>query len=169
MGLVCAVLADHVMRRMRQRHATWTSAQLFMAAWASVLCFEAAMELIAVRTQLVAYPSAIHDLSLWAGTRYQLPVYEMVAWSLVLTVPGWLRHRHFQETNPPRSPWVTARRALAIVGLVNVVALSYDVAMVATSLYAGRTVVYPTYFRTGQCGPGTTIECPGPDAPIVTR
>jgi hypothetical protein len=56
---------------------------LFMAAWASVLCFEVAMELIAVRTQLVAYPSVIHDLSLWAGARYQLPVYEMVAgrWS----------------------------------------------------------------------------------------
>jgi hypothetical protein len=93
---------------------------LFMAAWASVLCFEVAMELIAVRTQLVAYPSVIHDLSLWAGARYQLPVYEMVAWSLVFTVPGWLRHRHCRETTAPRGRCVTARRALAIVGLVNV-------------------------------------------------
>ena len=179
MGLLCAVLADAVMTRVRTRRAETSAFAAFLVAWAAVAAFEATMEIVASRLQLSAYPSSIHALTLWAGTTHQLPVYGLLLWSLVLTSVGALRHtrddhgRTAVERGSDRLPvgarWIVVARLLAVVGFVNVVGLGYDVVMIATSTRAGPVATYPTYLRTQQCGPGTPIACPGPGVPLVGR
>lgn len=167
MGLLCAVTADRIMSGQRRRRPVVR----FGLAFAGVLAFEVVMEVIATRLHLVGYPSSIHSLTLWAGHTYQLPVYEMVAWSLVLTSVGALRHGRdaHGRTVVERGGQGAVVRLLAVIGFVNVVALSYDVVLVATSVHAGQVATYPTWLRTGQCGPGTTVPCPGPGVPLVSR
>ncbi len=179
MGLLCAVLADAVMRRVRARRAGTSMLAAFLVAWAAVAVFEATMEIVASRLQLSAYPSSIHALTLWAGTTHQLPVYGLLLWSLVLTAVGALRHtrddqgRTAVERGSERLPigarWVVVARLLAVVGFVNVVGLGYDAVMIVTSTHAGPVATYPSYLRTQQCGPGTSIACPGPGVPLVGR
>lgn len=178
MGLLCAVAVGAIMSAVRERRPRWGPVALFLSAWAGIFVFEFCMELVAVRLQLVAYPSSIHSLTLWAGHTYQMPIYEQLLWSLVLTAPGVLRFyrggdgRTAVERGADRLPFGGRRnsavRLLAIVAFVNVVALGYDVAMIGSSLYPGRTSTYPTYLRTHQCGPGTTTACPGPRVPLVS-
>jgi hypothetical protein len=181
MGLLCAVLADRVMSRVRLTRRGRPPVRAFLVAWLAVAVFEVAMEIIAVRTGLTGYPSSIRRLTLWAGTTHQLPVYEMAMWSLVLTAVGALRHSArgrdhgwtAVESGADRLALTTRRRTVirlvAVVGFVNAAGLSYDVAMIATSTHAGPVSTYPSYLRTDQCGPGTAIQCPGPRVPLIGR
>jgi len=175
LGLFLGMLATSVMRRTRRQRPAFGALRIFLAAWAVIFCVDLVLEIVAIRTELVAYPSSIASLTLWAGRTYQLPLYEMMLWSFVLTATGALRFRVDERGRslPERGAdrigsgrQATIWRLLAVIGFVQVVALGYDAVMVGTTLYAGPTDEYPTYLRTRQCGPGTHVACPGPDAPI---
>jgi hypothetical protein len=176
LGLVFGMLATGVMRRARRRWPSLGPVGIVLTAFAVVLVAEFFLEMLVIRTQLVAYPSAIRDLTLWAGTIHQMPVYEQVLWSMVLTFTGALRYfvdlegHSFVERGTGRLPivdrWRTILRLFAVIGAIHAAAISYDIAVNVASLYAGPVAQYPSYLRTHQCGPGTNIRCPGPYVPI---
>jgi hypothetical protein len=177
LGLAFGMLATGVMRWARRRWPTVGPLGIVVTAFIVVFVAEFLLELLVVRTQLVAYPSAIRGLTLWAGTTHQMPVYEQVLWSGVLTFTGALRFfvdprgRSFVERGADRlqigARLRTTLRLFAVIGAVHAAAFSYDIAVNAAGLYAGSVAQYPSYLRTQQCGPGTDILCPGPRAPIV--
>jgi hypothetical protein len=177
LGLAFAIVASGAMRRAQARWPHLSTARLVIVGWVAVFSIEFLVELLVIRVELVAYPAAVHPLSLWAGTTHQMPVYGMVLWSAVLTSEGVLRFRQDSRGFSPVEQGVehlgvstrarTGVRLLAVIGAVHAAALSYDAAMNVAGLYAGGVDDWPSYLRTEQCGEGTPLGCPGPDAPIL--
>ena len=179
LGLAFGMLATAVMRRARRRWPSLGPVGTVISAFVVIFAVEFFLEMLVIRTQLVAYPSAVRGLTLWAGTTHQMPVYEQVLWSAVLTFTGALRFfvdpsgHSFVERGSERLPlgarWQTAVRLFAVVGAVHAAALTYDVVVNGAGLYAGPVAPYPSYLRTHQCGSGTGIQCPGPHVPIIVN
>ena len=177
LALGFGILGCKVMEFARGRWTRLGPVGLLSVAFLAILVVEFSTELLASLTHLVAYPSSISWMTLFAGTTHQLPVYEQVLWSLVLTATAGLRFftspdgRSVAERGIDRLHVGHKARSLvallAITGFVNVTCVTYDVVMNVTSLYAGHVDLYPTYLRTQQCGPGTGIPCPGPGVPII--
>jgi len=179
LGLGFGMIGCAAMRRAQKRWPGLGPVGLVCIAFAVVFALEFLIELSVIHNGLVGYPSSIRVLTLWAGTTHQVPVYEQLLWSGVLTCTAALRFftdvdgRSVVERGAGRVAVAgRARTALcvfAVVGFVNVVALGYDVVMNAAALYAGHTATYPSYLRTHQCGPGTAVQCPGPGVPVIPR
>jgi hypothetical protein len=177
LGLAFAVLASAAMRRAKRRWPHLGRGSLVGVAWLAVFSIELPLEVLVVRVELVAYPAAVHPLSLWAGTPHQLPLYGMVLWSAVLASGGALRYfrdergwspvEHGADRLRVSARIRTAIRLLAVIGAVHAAALTYDLAMNIAGLYAGGVDEWPSYLRTQHCGPDTPSECPGPDVPIL--
>lgn len=177
LGLTFAIIASNAMWRAKRRWPGVGPLQLAGVAWVSVFSLEFFLEMLVIRVELVAYPAAVHPLSLWAGTTHQMPVYGMVLWSAVLASEGVLRFHLDERGWSPVERGAerlavservrTGVRLLAVVGAVHASALTYDMAMNVAGLYAGGVDEWPTYLRTKHCGEGTPSDCPGPDTPIL--
>jgi hypothetical protein len=177
LGLAFAMVASSAMRRAKARWPQLGMVRLVVVGWVAVFPIEFLLELLVVRVELVAYPAAVHPLSLWAGTTHQMPVYGMMLWSAVLTSEGVMRYRLDSRGFSPVEQGAdqlgvservrTGLRLLAVIGAVHGAALTYDAAMNVAGLYAGGVDEWPTYLRTRQCGEGTPVGCPSPDAPIL--
>ena len=177
LALGFGMLGCAVMRAVRQRRPSVGPVGLVLCAFVVIFIGEFLTELLVITTHAIGYPSSIPSLTLFAGTTHQVPVYEQVLWSAVLTATAALRYftgpdgRSGVERGIDRVKAGPRLRSLicllAVTGFVNVTCVTYDVAMVFTSIYAGHTQLYPTYLRTHQCGPGTSVACPGPGVPIT--
>lgn len=178
MSLCCAILACGAMRKAQARWPQLGSIGTFAAGYLAVLCIELPMEIIAVHSGLLGYPSAAPSLTLWAGTTEQLPVYGPLLWTASLTSLGWLRYRVDAAGRTTAERGIdrlrvsqrvrTVLSTLAIVGYVHTaVIVIYDIPINFSGMYAGETELYPSYLRTQQCGPEGPVACPGPTSPIV--
>ena len=177
LALGFSMLGCAVMNAVRRRHHAIGPVGLVLSAYGVIFVGEFLTEVLAITTHLIGYPSSIPALTICAGTTHQIPVYEQALWSAVLTATAALRYftrpdgRSAVERGADQTSLGTRGRSLlclaAVVGFVNVTCVTYDATMVFSSLYAGRTQLYPTYLRTTQCGPGTSAACPGPGVPIV--
>ena len=177
LALGFSMLGCAVMDAVRRRHPRVGPVGLVLSVYGAIFVGEFLTEVLVICTHLIGYPSSIPALTIFAGTTRQIPVYEQVLWSAVLTATAALRYftsadgRSVVERGEDRTSLGTRGRTMlclaAVVGFVNVTCVSYDAAMVFSSLYAGHTQLYPTYLRTTQCGPGTLVACPGPGVPIV--
>jgi hypothetical protein len=150
LGLGFGVLGAAAMRWARRRRPGLGMVPTVLAGFAAVFAVELLLELIAIRSELVAYPSAIAGLTLWAGKTYQVPLYAQALWSMTLTATAALRFFAADRDGGPDRAAAPSRRAaavrlLAVVGFVHVAALAYDGAMNATVPFAGPTEPYPTY------------------------
>lgn len=171
-----------VLRKIQRRWPHLQTWQLLLAAYAFFVIFDVLVENLALRLGLWAYPGAIRGLSLWSGHYYQYPLYEAVLLPMVFT--AWAHLRFFRDDNgdtwaergadrlalSPRL--VRAVRLLAIVGVCNVVLLSYNAAMAVSGLYSDSwpdDIRKRSYLTNGFCGPGTEQVCPGPGVPIPRR
>lgn len=169
LGLGFGVIGAAAMRRARHRRPSLGTAATVLVGFVAVFAVEVVVELIAIRTELVAYPSAIAALTLWAGKTHQVPLYAQALWSMTLTATAALRFFVDEQSrsvvergaeSATRSGRATALRLLAVIGFVHVAALAYDATMNATVPFAGPTEAYPTYFRGDRCGDGTGVACP---------
>ena len=177
LALGFSILGCAVMDALRRRSPRIGPVGLVLGAFLAIFVGEFLTEVLVIATHLIGYPSSFPALTLFAGTTHQIPVYEQVLWSVVLTATAALRYftspdgRSAVERGADRVTLGTRGRSLlclaAVVGFVNVTCVTYDAAMIVSSLYAGHTQLYPTYLRTAQCGPGTSVPCPGPGVPIV--
>jgi hypothetical protein len=155
LGLAFGAVATAVMRRAQARWPRLGLAGTVLAAYAVVATMELALEVLVIRTELVAYPSTIPVLTLFAGDPRQIPIYAPLLWSAVLTATGALRFfvdhdgrtvvERGVERVRARGAARTGLRLLAVIGFVHATAFAYDLAINETMPWAGHTDPYPTY------------------------
>lgn len=134
------------------------------------------LEVLWVRSGVYAYPAAISEFTLFAGERYQFPVYESIFWGPMWALTGLLfffrddRGRTFVERGIDRVKNARLHaplRLLALIGAINVGFAGYNVLILWTTFQVDPTPAgYPSWLLAGQCGAGSDYECPGPNVPI---
>lgn len=178
-GLVFAVLISALMRAVHRRRPAMTRAGLVGCAIAGAFVIDLLLELAFIRTGMYAYGGAVQRLSIFAGSRYQFPVYEAVFWMPVWGITGALRYfrdDHGRSLLERRADAVrgsegrrNAVRILAFCGLLNTLLLGYNLTFTAMGVWGGPTPALPSYLRNGMCGPGTAYACPAPGEPIPVK
>jgi hypothetical protein len=132
------------------------------------------------RTQLFSYSSTVPSLTLFAGTKYQFPLYETVSWCF--TYLGLACIHHFRDdmgrTLVERgvdSLKVTGRaktfcRWVAIMGACQLVMLvTYNIPYVYWGLHSGptpRALQRDLWRSGGVCGPTAAFSCAAPGHPL---
>ena len=129
-----------------------------------------------------SYPGALKGLTLFEGTYYQFPIWEVFHWPFTWGTFALVRYfvddrgQTFAErgidgvrVSPKRK---TAIRLLAISGMLNL--LFFCTYNIPVGLFWGQnSSAWPkdienrSYFRNGICGEGTTYHCPGPVIPAA--
>jgi hypothetical protein len=173
-ALICAF----AMRTAKQWRPATTSFQLILVAFITMFFCDLVAEFFLVATHMYVYMGSIHELSLFPGTLHQFPLYESVLGGATVAATGSLFYfrddkgntlveRGAQNLTIKRG--MTALRALAIIGFVNVVVLTYTILYIFLNLQMDAWPQdIPSYLRNGICGEGTSIACPAPGVPIHT-
>lgn len=170
-----------LMTRLRTRNPAIGFWRLIGATFLAFVVFDVILETIIVRVQLFSYASTVPSLTMFAGTKYQLPYYEIVSWSS--TYLGLACIHHFRDdrgrTLVERGVdklRVTGRartfaRFLAIMGGCQLVMLvTYNIPYVYWGLHSGpipQALIDEPWRNGGVCGPGTTYVCPDPRLPLA--
>ncbi|HVW31264.1 MAG TPA: spirocyclase AveC family protein, partial [Acidimicrobiia bacterium] len=161
------------MTRAVRRWPARRGVRLFLATWAVLFAVEVVVETLWARTGIMVYAGGIHRLSLFGGTRAQLPLHIPVLVSLTLTLFAWLHHSPAARAALFRgaecSAHPAALRILAMVGAANVIMLAYALPAQFFALHDGRFPALPSYLNNGVCGPAPQPPCPGPGTPILRR
>lgn len=175
-GLWIGIAIRGVMRMARKHRPQITTAQLIGVAALTGMVMDFLIESTLVRQGLWAYPGAVGWLTLWAGETYQFPIYESLFWGPVWGTFGALyyfrddRGYAITERGLDRVQSVGlhgALRVMAMVGILNVVWIPYNAAMMWMSFYVDSTPKnYPSYLLNGMCGEATGYDCPGPATPV---
>jgi hypothetical protein len=155
--------------------------RLLGTTFLAFVVFGLILEAVIVRTQLFSYASTVPSLTLFAGTKYQFPLYETVSWCA--TYLGLACIHHFRDdkgrTMVERGidklrvtgKAKTFARFLAIMGACQLVMLvTYNIPYIYWGLHAGPTpkaLADAPWRAAGVCGPGTGYNCPDPRDPIA--
>jgi len=155
--------------------------RLLGTTFLAFVVFDLLLESAITRTQLFSYASTVPSLTLFAGTRYQFPLYETVSWCG--TYLGLACIHHFRDDRGRtlvergvdklrvRGRAKTFCRFLAIMGACQLVMLvTYNIPYVYWGLHAGpmpKSLVDSTWRNGGVCGPSTAYACPTPKDPIA--
>ena len=181
--LIVAVLgATVLMRRLQRRWPTMGKPGLIASAYACIVVFDVVVELAMTRVGAFTYPGAIKGLTFFHGHYYQFPVYEAVLWGGGWTALACLRYfrddkgrtvveRTIDEVKAtPRQK--AALRFLALVGVTQIIFLSYNVSFAWFGLHGDswpEDIQQRSYFTNGLVGPGTDYAPPGPGTPTPRR
>jgi predicted secreted protein len=125
-----------------------------------------------------AYPGAVRWLTLFAGSRYQFPIYEAVFSGVMLTGVAALRYFVDDKGRTFVDRGIDDIRASA--RQKTTLRIFATTACVASIIFGGFFLPFqwfgahadswpkdlPSYLRNGICGEGTPYECPAPDVPI---
>jgi hypothetical protein len=176
-----AYAGSKFMTRLRRRNPEIGIWRLLGTTFLAYCAFDLVLEMVIVRTQLFSYASVVPGLSLFAGTKYQFPIYEMVSWCL--TYLGLACIHHFRDDKGRTMVErgidklkVTGRaktfaRFLAIMGACQLVMLvTYNIPYVYWGLHSGpipKALVDDTWRSGGVCGPKTAYPCPTPGRPLA--
>jgi hypothetical protein len=124
-----------------------------------LLAIETLGETVWVRAGLLAYPGGVHRLSLFGGTRWQVPLYLILGVSLSLLGPAALRYfanerGSWAERGTQRlrlkGRSTTVVRVLAVAGFLNLSAfLCYNLPIQAAALHAGTYPSTPQWLNNG--------------------
>jgi hypothetical protein len=142
------------------------------------------VELIMTRTQLISYSATIPQLTLFAGTDHQFPLYEPLSWPGTFIILSCL---HFFRDDRGRS-WPergidtlrfrsegtrTFARFLSLVGACQLaILIAFNIPYSFYALHAGpmpKPFVEREWRNGGVCGPKTAYDCPDPALPIARR
>jgi hypothetical protein len=162
---LAAMLGCAVMQRIRTRRPETSNAGLVGLTLCFFLVLEVCFETILVHIDAEAYTGAIHDLTLWAGSDNQLPLYEILFWAVFWT--GMAAFRFFKDDrgytfaergadqlrlSPAK---VTAVRQLALIGGgFAAITVLYNVPWMLTSSHNDSFPQdLPSYFVNGVCSP----------------
>jgi len=176
------LLAGVLLRRIERRWPGISRVRLVALCWATLIVADVIIEIIAIRCGLWAFPGAIREFSLFAGTRHQFPMYEAVTLAGFITAVTVVRHFRDDQGRTAVERGVdhlggstrqqTGRRFLALVGFCNVAYLAYNLSFSLFGLYGDpwvEGVKSRSYLTDGFCGPGTTYACPEPRLPLARR
>jgi hypothetical protein len=134
---------------------------------------------INVRLGLYAFLTTYEPLTLFAGTRYQFPLYNALLWGAVMTVLVATRYYTDEQgltfieasarrlTASPRRQTLVS--VLAVIGFMNLTYfVLYFVPYNVFNMNAGPFPAdLPAHLLNGYCGAGGLIaECPGPGVPL---
>jgi hypothetical protein len=180
MILACAAFANAIMRRAKTYCPNLGWLGLFTVPFCVLCVVNLLVEVLAARLEVLAYPGAIRSLSIFPGSRYQVPLYQVALMSGAMTAFAFLRYFRDEHGRTVAEGGLdqlglTARaktvvRVFALGGILNVVMLA--VYMVPINWFGLHADPWPTeilqrsYLTNGICGPGTSYSCPGPGVPI---
>lgn len=178
-----AYCGSRLMGWLRARNASISRFRLIAYAYLAFCAFDLVLESFITRTQLFSYGSVVPELTLWAGTDHQFPIYETVSWAGTYTVLACLHFfrddqgRSLPERGIDRLRVASGRlrtflRFLAIMGACQLTILvTYNIPYVYWGLHAEMPKVFvEREWRTaGVCGPETAYDCPSPKNPISRR
>ena len=168
---------------LRRRDPAISRLRMILYAYGAFCVFDILLESFITRTQLFSYGSVDPQLSLFAGTDHQFPLYETVSWAGTYTVLACL---HFFRDDQGRSlpergidklkigsgRLQTFARYLAIMGVCQLAILfTYNIPYAYWGMRAEMPKVFvEREWRTaGVCGPNTAYDCPSAEAPIAKR
>jgi hypothetical protein len=173
------VATNRVMDRAKARWPEIGTAGMLGVAFAFNLVSGIGSEILAIRSGLYAFGGAIRGMSLFAGTRNQLPLYEAVCNAVLIggfACLRWFRNERGEtvaergiervRTGARGRTWV---RGLALVGATNAIFFTYNVSWSWFTLDPDpwpQELIEAPYLLDGVCGPGTEYACPGPEVPI---
>jgi hypothetical protein len=173
-----AYAGSRFMTWLRQRNPGIGFFRLLATTFGAFVIFDLILETVIVRTQLFSYASVVPSVSLFAGTKYQFPLYETASWCG--TYLGLACIHHFRDdmgrTMVERGIdklRVSGRaktfcRWLAIMGACQVVMLvTYNIPYVYWGLHAGpvpKALQHDVWRSGGVCGPPrlAAYPCPTP-------
>lgn len=169
------------MTRLRARTPEIGFFRLLGTTFLAFVVFDLVLETVILRTQLFSYASTVPSLTLFAGQKYQFPLYETVSWSS--TYLGLACIHHFRDDKGRTlvergidKLRVTGRartfaRFLAIMGACQLVMLvTYNIPYVYWGMHAGpmpKSLADAPWRNGGVCGSQTAYDCPTPKDPIA--
>lgn len=174
-----AVLGCALVRWMERRHPGLGK----LGLWSSVFAFWFMIDFLVeptlfVFTEVWAYPGVIHKYSLFAGTKYQFPMYEpffMAVFYSGVTALRWFtddrgRTKVEQGVDQLRAS-DRAKTGLRIMACTGAAALIFFASYNGPwNLISPRDDAFPkdmpSYLLVNMCGGTTGVLCPGPGVPI---
>lgn len=176
---VGAFVAQWAMRKVQRRWPGLSAMQLIGVGFLAFAVMDTLQEFAMVQGEVFAYGGVIRRFALFAGTRYQFPVFEGFLWSIGTTACAALMFfrdrngRMLVERGIDDLRLSTGKenvlRVLAVAGFANPALFLYIVIQLFASLYIDAVPAdLPSYFINGICGAGTHYPCPAPDVPIQT-
>jgi Spirocyclase AveC-like len=155
-----------------------THLKLIVVTFVFLVVADTLFESLLMRLNIMGYPSAVPELTLWAGEYYQLPIYQELQWAATFTAMACLHffrddrgyslpERAVDQFNfGPRLK--TFSRFLMMVGFLQVAFLiTYNIPYFYWSTKGGA---YPealqSYRIGGLCGPETDFDCATLELPV---
>lgn len=171
------------------RFMTWLKArspdlgvwQLIGSTYLGFVVFDLLLESFILRTELFSYGSTVPELTMFAGQKHQMPIYEVISWCGTYTGLACLHYfrddkgrsfveRGIDKLNIPGRLNTFARFLAIMGGCQLVMLLTYNIPYQFWALHAGPLLpVYEEYRTAGVCGPDTNYDCPDPNLPIARR
>ena len=176
--VLLSLIGVWAMRRAKRRWPEMGKLGQLLCCLGVIMLVDLVLEVTLIRTGLWSYAGAIKSLSLFAGSRYQFPIYETLVFGAILTASAALMHfkddkgrsfveRGIDETRlSPRR--VAFLRIMAVSGFTFVIYAGYSLVWCWASIYGGPYPKdMPSYMVNGMCGPGTDYACMSPQVPIA--
>ena len=177
--IVAVWLACWVMHRVHQRLPKLNACAMLFISVLVIAVFTFVLEwVMCIKTGWLAWSGAIPAVTLWAGTKEQMPLTECAfvgAWISMAVALRYYRddkgqsfvERGLDKIKIPGG-WKQALSVFAIIGYGQLSFMLYNVLSIPLALYIGPTPEgYPSYMTNRICGAESGYECPGPDVPLL--
>jgi hypothetical protein len=165
---------------LRTRNPTMSKTRLLGLCFLGFCIFDLVIESIILRTGMFVYPSTISSLTLFAGQKYQFPLYEMLHWCATYTALASVHfflndrgqtyaERGLENLQLPKRLH-TFVRWVAIMGLCQTAMLvTYNIPYQFWALHGDKFPNYEKYLLAGLCGADTPYDCHGPGVLLARR
>jgi Spirocyclase AveC-like len=171
-GIVFCAMA----RKMREYRPNISKVTIFVTGVVVLGVMDLVLENIFIRSQLFAYSGVINELSFYAGTIYQFPVYEALIVGVFCSIVGMVRLNRDDRGRSVIERGVdelqvgsrakTTLRVLAMLGLSNFMFFVLNFVYIWIGCYVDPMPHYPSYLNNDMCGTAVSPPCPGPGVPI---
>lgn len=177
-----AVLAGILMHWARRRWPTISNVRLVLLCYLVMVVFDFVIEILWLRMGMYSFVATIDWLTIFQGHYYQLPVYEVKIFAASMCAIACVRFfrddKGYTVAERGVDQFAVGRRKkfalryLALVGIINLCFLGYNVAFqwTGTHVTESPTDISGRSYLTNQiCGAGSgspAIACPGEDVPI---
>jgi hypothetical protein len=160
LGIGFAAIECKIIRALRRRYPTIPNVRSFAMAFAVVFAIDILVEQLFIRTGVYAFPRTWEALTLFAGSRFQFPVYESIFVAVYAAGFTWLRmSAHDDPAGEPfihrgisrwQFPLQAPIRLLAVVGFCAVwPAVAYFLPWSWMSVHPDSFINVPSYMLPG--------------------
>jgi hypothetical protein len=177
--MASAIAGCAILRQLKARRPHWGLFRGYAVIFVLVTFLDLVIENGLIIRVLGAwnYVGVVEDLTLWPGSRYQMPIYICLlsgAWAVLLTAIRYQRDDQGlsiveRGANQLRvsSRGRTLVRFLAVTGAVQLSVIVLYIPWQIISLNADTSPKdAPSYMLDGMCGKGTDYACPNDEVPI---